>query len=128
MFEFFKKKRAPQPKIKGLYILTFTAEEMPEETLNNIIPIADKMLADKNPSFAALKESMGEETPLHISNRLYNAEMHNPQTMQIALDTWLIGTHDVAFEPNFGENFFPHAMSDPQRRENFFLYYFELEK
>jgi len=35
---------------------------------------------------------------------------------------------EVKFEPEFNENFFPHAMRDPLGRENYFLYCFDLEK
>ncbi|MBT3338571.1 MAG: hypothetical protein HN855_06150 [Anaerolineae bacterium] len=127
MLKFIKKKFS-RKTIKGLYILTFTAEEMPPETLEAVIPIAEKMLKEKNPAFVDLHKFMQEDTPLEIANRLHNASIHNPHTMQVTLDTWLIGTHDVAFRPAFNKNFFPHAMQDPQGRENFFLYYFDVEE
>ncbi len=125
MFNFFKKKR---PVVKSLYILTLTAETMAEDALKPVLAIAEKMLQEKSSAFAKLRASMQEDTPLQIGNQPYNAELHNPQTMQIALDTWLIGQHGVKFEPEFNENFFPHAMRDPQGRENYFLYYFDLEE
>jgi len=125
MFNFFKKKT---PKVNGVYVLTFTAEKMDDETLNPVLEIATGMLQEKHEAFATLWEGVQEDTPQKSGNYLYNDEMHNPQTMQIAFDTWLIGQHDVKFEPEFGKTFFPHAMRDPQGRENFFLYYFELEK
>ncbi len=125
MFNFFKKKG---PKIKGLYVLTFTAETISKDALAPVLEIAEKMLQEKNAEFAKLRAAMQEDTPKESGNYLYNAEMHNPQTMQIAFDTWLIGQHDVKFEPEFGETFFPHAMLDPQGRENYFLYYFDLEQ
>lgn len=123
MFHFFKKKTL---KINGVYVLSFTAEAMPEEALKPVLAIAEKMLQEKIPAFAKLWAAYKEGTSLEIGNRLYNTEMHNPQTMQIALDGWLIGQHDVKFEPAFNENFFAHAMRDPQGRENYFLYYFDL--
>ena len=124
MFNLFKKKG---PKINGVYILTFTAEKMDDETLAPVLGIAEGMLQEKNDRFKELWSIMQKEMPKNTGNQLYNAEMHNPQTMQVAMDTWLIGQHDVKFEPEFGENFFPHAMSDPQGRKNYFLYYFDLE-
>ena len=127
MLNFFKKKPL-RKSIKGLYILSFTAEEMSAEALEAVIPIADKMLKEKNPDFAKLYKFMQEDTPVEISNRLYDASLHNPHTMQVTFDTWLIGTQDVTFEPAFNENFFPHAMQDPQGKENYFLYYFDLDE
>ena len=124
MFNFFKKKG---PTVKGVYMLSFTAEKMDDETLFPVLSIAEKMLQEKHAAFAKLWASIRDETHKKTGNHLYNAEMHNPQTMQVAFDTWLIGQHDVKFAPEFGENFFPHAMSDPQGRENYFLYYFDLE-
>ena len=123
MFNFLKKKT---PKIKGVYVLTFTAETMDDETLNPVLGIATEMLQKKHDPFGKLWDAIDDETLKRSGNYLYNADMHNPQTMQVAMDTWLIGQHDVKFEPEFGENFFPHAMRDPQGRENYFLYYFEL--
>ncbi len=125
MFNFFKRKG---PKIKGAYVLTFTAETMNKDALAPVLEIAERMLQEKNAGFAKLQAAMQEDTPKESGNYLYNAKMHNPQTMQIAFDTWLIGQHDVKFEPEFGETFFPHAMRDPQGRENYFLYYFDLEQ
>ena len=125
MFNFFKKKRI---QINGLYVLTFTAEAMNEDVLSPVLGIAEKMLQEKNAGFAKLWKAVNEETLKKSGNYLYNAEMHNPQTMQVAFDTWLIGQHDVKFEPEFGENFFPHAMRDPQGRENYFLYYFDIDE
>lgn len=127
MLNFFKKKPL-RKSIKGLYILSFTAEEMSVEALEAVIPIADKMLKEKNPGFANLHGFMQEDTPVEISNRLYDASLHNPHTMQVTFDTWLIGTQDMTFEPAFNENFFPHAMQDPQGKENYFLYYFDLDE
>jgi hypothetical protein len=125
MFNFLKKKA---PKIKGVYVLTFTAETMDDDALNPVLNIAATMLHEKHTSFANLWDAANEETLMKSGNYLYNADMHNPQTMQVAMDTWLIGQHDVKFEPEFGENFFPHAMRDPQGRENYFLYYFDVEE
>ena len=125
MFNFGKKKA---PKVNGVYVLTFTAEKMTDETLNPVLKIAIDTLQKKYERFTALIEAVDEDTPKRSGNYLHNAEMHNPQTMQIAMDTWLIGQHSVTFSPEFGENFFPHAMRDPQGRENYFLYYFDVEE
>ena len=127
MFKFIKNKRSKNT-IKGLFILAFTPEEMSGESLQAVIPIADKMLKEKNAAFAALHDAMQDDTPLYTSNRLYNPTIHNPHTMQVTFDTWLAGQHEAKFEPRFDENFFPHAMNDPQGRENYFLYYFDLEE
>ena len=124
MFNRFKKKA---PVIHGIYILSFTAEKMDDETLAPVLDIAQKMLAQKDNGFARLWNARSNATPTETANHLYNAEMHNPQTMQMTMDTWLIGQHDTKFEPQFGVNFFPHAMRDPQGRENYFLYYFDAE-
>ena len=124
MFNFFKKKT---PTIKGLYVLTFTAEEMEEEELKPVLSIAEQALKKNKTDFAKLWEFVQEDTTKDVDNKLYNAEMHNPQTMQVAMDTWLIGKYGVSFKPDFEKNFFPHAMRDPQGRENFFLYYFDVE-
>ena len=79
MFNFFKKKG---PKIKAVYVLTFTAEAMNNDTLTPVLDIAEIMLQEKNTDFSKLWEGVQEDTPKKSGNYLYNAEMHNPQTMQ----------------------------------------------
>ena len=64
----FIKKKFSKKTIKGLYILAFTPEEMTEESLQVVIPIADKMLKEKNATFATLLDSMRKTVKTHTLN------------------------------------------------------------
>jgi len=52
--------------------------------------------------------------------------MHTPQTMQAALMGWLENLYNMAYKPTEDKNFFPHRMKDPQGKEIFILFYFDL--
>ena len=53
--------------------------------------------------------------------------MHTPQTMQTSLAGWIQNQYNVTFHPVIGQTFFPQGTRDPQGRDNFFLFYFDVE-
>jgi hypothetical protein len=115
------------PGIKGLYIMAFTSEELEPEKLNIVTHVADNMLRAKNPTFKALmEERMAPKTRIEIANLKHVPIMHTPQTMQTTMMGWLKRQYGVAFKPVIEKNFFPHGMRDPQGRENYFLFYFDI--
>ena len=120
---------AHSPAVKGLYILALTAEILSPETLKSVVQIGDDMLRERNPAFARLwGEHLHPDTPIIVANILFaGALMHTPQTMQAALIGWLKEEHNIECTPAINHNFFPHGMRDPQDRENFLLYYFDME-
>ena len=120
---------APNPTVKGLYILALTAEILSPDTLKSVVQIGDDMLREKNRAFAhLLGEQMHPDTPIIVANILFaGALMHTLQTMQAALIGWLEVQHNVECTPAINHSFFPHGMRDPQDRENFLLYYFDME-
>lgn len=113
--------------IKRIYILTFTAESLPPDGLSSVVKIADDMLRKKNPVFARLMEEVPPGASLKVANVRYAGPlMHTPETMQTTFRGWLSKQYQVDFKPEINQNFFPHGMRDPQGRENFFLFYFEM--
>ena len=116
-------------KIKAVYVMAFTPEKLDSNTLMGVSKIAGDMLKGKDANFKQLEEQFTRaNTPVHISNLQYSALMHTPQTMQTTLAGWLKGQYQVQFHSKLGINFFPHGMKDPQGRENYVLFYFDLEK
>ena len=135
MFNRFKKKDEPKATmpladqaVKAVYIMTFTTKEMPPDELKTVVQIAEGMLKGKNPVFAQLwAKQMRPETKIEVANVKYAGPMmHTPQTMQTTLAGWIKKQYDVDYKPKAGVNFFPHGMRDPQGKENFFLFYFDL--
>jgi hypothetical protein len=137
MFKRFKKQEAPEEgpsssadgAVKAVYVMTFTTQKMPAATLQPVVKIADNMLRKKTPAFVRLwEERVKPETMIEVSNLQYAGPMmHTPQSMQATLAGWIKKQYDVEFKPEMGENFFPHGMRDPQGKENFFLFYFDME-
>jgi hypothetical protein len=144
MFDRFKKKKS-QPvakksqkvampsadaSVKAVYIMTFTAEPMPAEALKPAVKAAEGMLKGKNPVFAQLwTEQMKPESKIEVANVQYAGPMmHTPQTMQTTLAGWIKKQYNADYQPIVNKNFFPHGMRDGQGRENFFLFYFEMEE
>lgn len=118
-----------EPAVKALYIMALTTEVMPADALKPIVKLAEEMLKRKNPIFAQLMdEQIGPETMIHIANVQYAGPiLHTPQTMQATLAGWIKNQHNVIYRPVVDQNFFPHGMRDSQGRENYFLFYFEME-
>jgi hypothetical protein len=126
MVNLFKKKDTPG--IKGLYIMAFTPEELGTEKLKYVTHVADGMLRAKNPTFKQLMEQqMAPKTRIEIANIQYIPLMHTPQGMQTTLMGWLKKTYNVTFAPTVEKNFFPHGMRDPQGRETYILFYFDMD-
>ncbi len=117
------------PAIKGLYILAITAESLAHDVLRSVVQMADEMLRNKNPIFASLWEDhMQADTAKKIANIQFAGSLiHTPQTMQTALVGWLKQEHNIVCIPDLNYNFFPQGMRDPQGRENYFLFYFDLD-
>ncbi len=115
------------PGIKGLYIMAFTPEKLAPEKLKHVTHMADGMIRAKNPTFKQLmEEQMAPKTRIEIANIEYIPIMHTPQTMQTTMMGWLKKRYGVTFEPVLEKNFFPHGMKDPQGRENYILFYFDM--
>ncbi|MBN1316006.1 MAG: hypothetical protein JXA42_11075 [Anaerolineales bacterium] len=116
------------PTVKALYIMALTTEELPADELKPVVKIAEGMLKGKNLAFAHLMDNqLAPDSMIHIANVQYaGAIMHTPQTMQATLAGWIKRQHNVNFRPILGQNFFPHGMRDPQGKENYFLFYFEM--
>jgi hypothetical protein len=115
--------------VKTLFILTFTADPMNPETLRSVVSFADNMLQRKNPAFASImQEQMLPGSRIEIANIQYaGPSMHTPENMQTTLQGWLKRQYNVEFRPEINQNFFPQGMRDPQGRDNFFLFYFDME-
>jgi hypothetical protein len=125
-------RNVPEPgstSVRGLYIMAFTPEVMAPESLNHVAHVADGMLRAREPTFKRLMEQQMEpKTPIEIASIQHVAIMHTPQTMQATLAGWLKRKYSVAFEPMVEKNFFPHGMKDPQGRETYVLFYFDMGK
>ena len=121
--------RSSAPKVKTVYIMAITAEEMPNDRLIPVVHIADHRLRAKNPAFARLMTGqMLPKSKIEVANILYAGPiMHTPQAMQQALASWIKKKYSVDYKPVLNQNFFPHGMRDPQGRENYFLFYFDME-
>jgi hypothetical protein len=124
MFKFAKQQNPPS--VKGLYIFAFTPEELDPEKLKIIVKVAEGMLRAKNLAFKQLMEQMQPQTRVEIGNMKHIPLMHTPQTMQTTLMGWLKRAYGVAYQPTVDKNFFPHGMRDPQGKENYILFYFDL--
>jgi hypothetical protein len=117
------------PRIKTLYILTFTPEKLGGKMLQDVAFSAAHMLTAKDAAFKQLMDSLlGTKTPIEIANLEYNRMMHSPQVMQSSMGGWLKNKFNLAFNPSMGENFFPHGMRNQQGQENFILFYFDFEE
>jgi hypothetical protein len=113
--------------VKGLYVMAFTPQEVASEELKALVHVADGMLRVKNPVFKQLmEEGMAPQTRIEIANLQYVPVMHSPQTMQTTLAGWLKHRYNVPYEPVVGKNFFPHGMKDPQGKETYVLFYFDM--
>jgi hypothetical protein len=114
--------------IKALYVLAFTPEKMDQNTLMTVTHLADEMLRAKNPVFKRrMEEWVASNTPIEIANIQYIATMHTPTSMQTLLMDWLKKQYNVTFNPTAGNDFFLHGMRDSQGKENFILFYFDIE-
>jgi hypothetical protein len=115
------------PSVERLYIMAFTPEELEPEKLKHVALVADGMMRAKNRTFKQLmEEQMGPKTRIEIANVQYLPIMHTPQTMQATMMGWLKRQYGVTFKPVVDKNFFPHGMRDPQGRENYILFYFDM--
>jgi len=115
-------------RVKAVYIMAFTPEKLNPKTLQGVTYLAADMLKAKNPAFKQLMEHLTPQTPIEIANLQYMAMFHTPQVMQTSLMGWLKKQYNVTFAPVSGSNFFLHGMRDPQGRENFILFYFDIER
>jgi hypothetical protein len=117
------------PDINGLYIMAFTPEELEPEELKYVTHVADGMLRAKDSTFKQLmEEKMAAKTRVEVVNIQHVANIHTPQTMQTSLMGWLESRYNVTFEPTVQKNFFPHGMRDPQGRETYILFYFDMKE
>ena len=114
-------------RIKGIYILSITAEALEAEQMIPIVHMADDMLRNKNATFVAMMEKASEmNTPIEIANIQYAGPIfHTPQTMQESLASWIRDKYNVIYQPILWQTFFPQRTRDSQGRDNFFLFYFD---
>ena len=128
---FFRKKKETTPvsTVKAVYVMAITAEKMPADALMSAVKAAQAMLTQKNPTFAKLfGEQMQPQSKIEVANIKYAGSlMHTPQTMQTTLIGWVKNQYNVDVKLVVNKNFFPHGMFDAQKRENFFLFYFDIK-
>lgn len=114
------------PALQTVYIMAFTPEKMENNALVGMCQAAANMLSAKNQAFAQRMSLLNEQSRMTFSNQLHIPTMHSPQVMQSTLAGWL-KNENTPFDPRIGDNFFPHGMRDPQGRENYVLFYFDLK-
>jgi hypothetical protein len=117
------------PQVKGLYVIAFTPDELAPEPLKAIVQVADRMLRAKDAVFKHLmEEGMAPQTRIEIVNMQHVPLMHTPQGMQTTLAGWLKARYSLPYQPVLGKNFFPHGMRDPQGKETYVLFYFDMSQ
>ena len=116
------------PTVKAIYILAVTPKKMPVELLKSVLHVSDGILIQHNPAFARLmKEQTLPGTKIEAANIEYAGPiMHTPQALQFTLAGWIKKQYGVEYKPQVGVNFFPHALRDTAGKDNYFLYYFEM--
>lgn len=114
---------------KALYVLALTARKLAPAELQAVVHIADEMLTEKSARFAEIMSGeMRPDSRIEIANIVYAGPViHTPHAMQSSMSGWLNKRYGVLFHPVVGHTFFPHGMRDPQGRENYFLFYFDME-
>jgi hypothetical protein len=118
----------PPAKPKALYVLTFTPEQMDRFALMRMTHLAGEKLKAQNPIFKKrIEEEMSSKTRTEIGNLQYDPNVHTPTSMQTSMNEWLKKQYNVSFHPTSESNFFVHGMKDPQGKENFLLFYFDME-
>ena len=115
-------------RVKAMYIMAFTPAKMAPKPLQAVTHLAGDMLKAKDSTFKQLMEHLAPKTPIEIANLQYIASMYTPQVMQTSMKGWLEKQYNIAFKPVAGNNFFLHGMRDPQGKENFILFYFDIER
>lgn len=114
--------------INTLYILAFTPEKKDANTLTAVTHLAIDQLEAKDPVFKQRMEECAESNVrFEIANTQYIATMHTPTNMRTSMMGWLKKQYNVTFNPTAGNDFFLHGMRDPQGKENFILFYFDIE-
>ena len=112
--------------LQSVYMMAFTPEKMDNNTLMAVCQMAADRLCAKDATFAQRMSMLGPQSQLKLANQLHMPTMHTPQSMQSTLDAWL-ANEKTSFAPRIGDNFFPFGIRDPQGRENYILFYFDLK-
>lgn len=112
--------------VTQLFIMTFTPAAIPQSELVGFTRMFSDRLAAKDAAFAGLIAQVGKGVKIDISAQLHSTTMHTPQVMQNTLAGWMKNLNQP-FNPQYGINFFVHAMKDPKGLENYVLFYFLLK-
>ncbi|MBK6794263.1 MAG: hypothetical protein IPG80_17395 [Anaerolineales bacterium] len=112
--------------VNQVFIMTFTPAAIPQSELVGFTRMFSDRLAAKDAVFAGLVAQMGKGVKVDISAQLHSTTMHTPQVMQNTLAGWMKNMNQ-SFNPQYGVNFFVHAMKDPKGMENYVLFYFLLK-
>ncbi|MEN9562628.1 MAG: hypothetical protein RIR73_872 [Chloroflexota bacterium] len=112
--------------VSQLFIMTFTPAAIPQNELVGFTRMFSDRLAAKDAVFASLVAQLGKDVKVDISAQLHSSTMHTPQVMQNTLAGWMKNLNQK-FTPQYGVNFFVHAMKDPKGMENYVLFYFVLK-
>lgn len=111
--------------LQAVYIMAFTPDKMENNELISMCRAASNQLGTKDNVFAGRMALVGETTKISFSNQMYISTMHTPQVMQSTFGGWM-KNEGVQFNPILGNTFFVHGMKNRQGRENFVLFYFDL--
>jgi hypothetical protein len=114
------------PALQSVYMMAFTPEKVETNILMSLCQMAADRLAAKDKTFAQRMSMLTQDTRLTCSNQLFAINMHTPENMQLTLKDWLKNENQPS-ELRFGDNFFPYGMRDPKGRENYFLFYFDIQ-
>jgi hypothetical protein len=114
-----------KPNIKALYVAAFTPEELNREKLIPLVFFAIDRLKAINPTFNRRIEQMPAKTPIEMSSLKHFPKVHTLTSMQTSMKV-VLKKHNVALNPTAEDNFFVHGMTDPQGKENIFLFYFDM--
>lgn len=115
-----------KPDIKALYVVAFTPEELDQDRLVPLVFFASDRLKAINPTFRRRMEQMASKTPMKMVSIKHFPRVHTPKSMQTSMNA-VLKKQNVAFNPIPDDNFFVHGMTDPQGKENYFLFYADME-
>lgn len=115
-----------KPNIKALHAVAFTPEELNREKLVPLVFFAIDRLKAINPTFKRRTEQMTPKTPIEMVSIKHFPRVHTPKSMQLSMKA-VLKKRNLAFDPTPEDDFFLHSMTDPQGKENFFLFYFDIE-
>lgn len=115
------------PAVKVAYVMVFTPEKLSTQDLYDGVRNASEWLKEHNDRFNAIaNEQMHSKTQNFAINPQYAGPMiHTPQAMQMQFFSWL--KKNAGITPT-SENFFAMGMANTRSKDNFFLFYFDMER